>query len=646
MVQVLLTSLAPRLVVALVLLGASACEGGGSVRLRLDLAGRSDGVCDDSFRGEAPCTSVRVWRRDADGTLTPLPITALTDEAEPSIEHRTSSRSLEFDVEFGSEVTERRADLLVRVYGSDNNPLAGARVEDVDWGAQADVTVRLYPYGQWSCPGQHQQSSLEPRAFHHAVLLDDGNVLIFGGIAGENVDPASVRTDMTRAGATLQRVVELYDPRTHEFRRVPTTDRDGAAGFGRVFSGAIYLGSQDGRHRIRVIGGYALSDAGSANVAVRFDNRGTFGGPLGSPITSQDDTRTGLAEIGRTVDLEFDGQSVVVTDAEGGVAVPRGALVEVSRPLGDAAERAILIGLSGSATGSPWAPAPGAYSVDGAGETGGSYMLAHPRLGASVEPLSALDAFFIWGGNAGTLTPDLTAGEIHAADGSISTSLDTSILPPPTAFHSSTAIADGFFVVAGGYLIGADGNISFVPPSPALYLIQVQGMDSAVARMIDGGGYVSTIFHGATLLKGQGVILTGGASVVSENRLVPQAQVGIVRDSQYVPLQPLAYPRFGHSATVLPGNRLLVLGGFGPGETGSAVSAERRAEMLYYEPPPAPIIAGNCLDIPFGDGGVADTGVDAPGDTLPPILDSAPADTGAVDTGRLDARDSSAPDGG
>ena len=128
-------------------------------------------------------------------------------------------------------------------------------------------------------------------------------------------------------------------------------------------------------------------------------------------------------------------------------------------------------------------------------------------------------------------------------------------------------------------------------------------------------------------------MLVGGAAPVGALRLVSVAQVGLVeRDGsgghRYTPLTPLSAARWGHAATLLPGDRLLVTGGFETDAATLRVHALAWSEVLPLAPAGPPRL--ECTDEPFaaGDAGAGDGGRRDAG-----VVDGGVLDAGAVDAG-------------
>lgn len=612
---------------ALVLL---ACDGGGRFsRLRFEIAMPSDMGCTDdtlpSIADQMPCTTVRIYREDG-GTMVPVPLLRPGDDhaMDPgAVELRFEDRVIELDAQLASG---ERHDLFVAVYaGRPLMPIYAARVPNVEL-PRDEVRVRLYPLRTWSCPGRAEELPVSPRAFHQAVRVGNGDVLLLGGITGDEIGPASAASPPRGVGGLLEPNVDVYDPDDHRFRRLGSVvDENGATGFRRVLFGAIYLGPADGeeRYRIRVVGGFGVEPGDEGAVVLNFDNGGFFA-PLGAPFTPTAD-----AVIRNGADYVYDARARSLTwEAQFEPStVPRGAAIAVSDPLADETH-AVLIGLSVGAF-----PASQYYTFAPNGSASRDIALLHRRLGATIDPLPSMGSFLVWGGgltDAATPMVAAFAGEILGPTAAISpiSSMDGT-LPPPVAFHTSTRVADDTVIIAGGIAIESAGNLLVAPPAAPIFGLRVAAGPLVSRIDVDAGTYRPTLLHTATFVPGEGVILAGGAATEGGSRLIPIRNVGIVRpaaaggfayDDSF---DDLSEPRFGHAATMLEGDRVLITGGLGP--SGPNLRPLALAEILFFGAPRVPSIAdGACIDLPEDEPVDAGMSVDA-GAPLPdagPMLDA------------------------
>ncbi|HEY8427767.1 MAG TPA: hypothetical protein VIL20_05310 [Sandaracinaceae bacterium] len=633
MTNVRATWLVRRALLAACLLAWVGCDGSGGHlgRLTFEVAA-SPSECSPSDQpgigSDAPCTVVRVWR-DGPGGRMAVPLFRADDDHSAGAQGSLELRFDEANVSFDTRLMEGPHDLEVAVYtGAPWAPTYGATVEDVDL-QRAQLRVRLYPFGRWACPGWRVDGALAPRALHQAVVLDNGDVLLLGGVTGANIDPASADTTRTdRVGALLQPIVEVYEQDEHRFRQVTVTNGE----FARVLFGAIYLGREGNRHRIRILGGLTMPEERAGSAVLGFDNAGILT-ELGAPFAPSPDAIAAPA-----VDLLYDETAYTIEIDDTPINVPTGrtvgAALVVSTPRHDGS-RAILIGLA--KVGAPsWLPTQEYYTMSGSPVE--PRMLSHPRLGGTVDGIPLVSRFLVWGGNLSSTGRDTAvAGELLQPTGSAPSTLPidsvASSLPPPTAFHSSTRVSDSTVVIAGGLLIDESGLVLAATPAPsdAIFALEVtSGLDvlrHGVA-VPEGSPYAPTILHTATHVPGYGVVLTGGASPVGGDRFHPVATTVRVRGGPGTfaldALSDLQTARFGHAAALLPGHRLLVTGGLVRDETTTPATLRAIAspEIIYLgQPPHASILGGNCVDQPT----LPDAGVDA---GPPPLPDAGPMPDG------------------
>jgi hypothetical protein len=587
--------------------------------LSFELSAPSEAGCvldTTTLAAEAPCTVVRAFRRQPDGRLEPVRLYRGDQDHSAgagALELRFDSRRIAFDAPLteGEEV-----DLEIAVYVDRPwEPAYGATVENVR-PEQGTVRVRLHPYRRWACPGRviDPDERLEPRALHRAVRLDDGSVLLLGGITGEGIDPAGAGRP-GRVNALLQPAVEVFVDQEHRFRRVELV----GGAFARVLFDAFYVGRDaDGRHRIRAVGGLQTASGREGSAVLAFDNSGLLA-PLGAPFAPTD-----AAEAAPTVDLLYDPARFtleVVAPPVDLTGSTRGAAITVSDPL-QGGGRVVLMGLT--RTGAGWLPADSYFPTG----TPTGAPLSHARLGATVTPLPDIDRFLVWGGNLSTTPMVLeTAGELVDLAGSTLAVSALVGLPAPVAFHSATPVDDGQVLLAGGLTVEASGTLRATASADPLVALTVDAVGTVTAVDVPDGTYVPTVLHTATSVPGLGVVLVGGAAVQAGDRLTPVATVGHVAAASLThdaALQDLAEARFGHTATLLPGNRLLVVGGLG--RTAAGLRALSLAELMLLADPPHPEIRdGQCVD---QGGTVPDGGVSMPDGGTPMELDGGTADAG------------------
>jgi len=609
-----------------------------SQRVTFRVAGPATGTCDMPAEISDPCTTVVVT--DAE-TGEQLPIVDVGDV------ERTQHFLLRFEgnVEpsFDIPLAEgQRVNVRVTVYENDGAARFGAYVEDVDPTA-GPLTIRLYPFQQWSCPGGNQGF---PRALHGAARVGPHQVLIFGGVSGGDLDALSLRDPDALGGALPVETIEVYDGRTHTFRAVPAQAPDGTPiNFRRALFESYYVGAEEvgGRtvHRVRVIGGYTGA-GGSA--LVHFDNLGTHG-VNGTPLGPSEN-----ADTGTVVDLVYDPSGPVVTIEEVslGATVVRGGPIHRSEFFGAGDTAPSLVTVSLSPDGDDFASRNNTYSLLRDGTAADEdRTLQQVRLGPAI--LTTDEGFLVWGGNVDSTDPAGTHGELFPHREGVSELVPTPPgAPPPTAFHTATRSSPGEdrFLVAGGLLIDAETAsmqtlFNQVPPSP-LYYLEVAAGGAIVTRPVDAPGHLSTIYHSVTRIEGLGLVLLGGAGVDpvgsisgAGNRLEALPQAAAVRGASYTRLPDLALARWGHTATPISGHRLLVVGGFTSNLDGSSPNAMRSVadpELLFWEPAPRDLLPGECEG---SETEMVDMSIDLGDAGLPPASDAGapPMDAGSPDAG-------------
>lgn len=565
---------------------------------------------------------------------------------------------------FDTRATGGPFELTVTAYeGSDVYAVATTRGITIG----SSVRVRLERVGDpadlrpWSCaPGPASGLPLA-RALHAATLLPSGEVLIYGGVLGADVDLNGVG-DPAAKGAELQPAIEVYDPVSQ--RIVPVTRTGSFAWKGRVaFVSRLLPGPAAGPYVIALYGGYEAD-----GTAALFLDANQSANETGSPIVPAEGVRPGVPLL-LTYDPRAHSVAIVANPLDNPDASDTGFLA-ISGDLG-AREEAVLVLGAGTFTVTPpgdpratFAAVGRAFWLDSSGGIAGdlgSTALVTRRMGATVSRVDDATVF-VWGGsvdeadNVGAVAGAgelLTRGGVSRALAGGSSSACPPPLPPvgaelpePTAFHTATVIGDGQVVLAGGFLVAGEnctgrGITRLYPPHRPVAVVSFDatGMPTAATVPVPAE-YAPTAFHTATLTP-EGVVMVGGAAVVGTSRLESVRQVGVVRGDlatgyTFERRASLLVARWGHAATLLPGNRLLITGGFetygAAGGTGRRARALDWSEVLPLTPPGPP--NAECVDEPFvvADGGAADAGRRDGG-----IGDA--GDAGETDAGEADAGD-------
>jgi hypothetical protein len=494
-----------------------------------------------------------------------------------------------------------------------------------------DLLLRLYRYDAVSCAGPRAEGADDtlplPRGFHALTRLGNGDILVYGGVTGSEVStPEPGATGVLGwPGVGLEGRVEVYRPSEERFLSVSGDP------FHRVlFSSTLVDGPSNGAQRIRVYGGLTAA-AGTA--VLRFDH--TQGrSALSAPVLPHPS-----AEVAGAVDLVYDpaSRSLRVEDVRAGMfAIPKTAASALAPPrAGSTGAQALGLASTGgmpakiefAAAGAPilssaqlnWNTpmrgepnlplADGSYitlGTDGAAIGGG--MMLSGRFGHTATGVDAVSpgATLVWGGNvydANPATRDSRTGEIILAGSGTSAVGGGGVtgLPPSTAFHTATALADSTVLLAGGAIVGCVTMLECPAPplttlraDPPLAILRYTGGTPSFVQDPITGTAEPTIFHAAAAAHDDpdapgaeplAAFVTGGAGAL----LVPSSQlVQVVRGpTGWVATQPfpdarLGQARFGHAAVQLSERRLLVTGGLVVG--GGVVEAIGTAEVIAWDP--------------------------------------------------------------
>ncbi len=555
----------------------------------------------------------------------------------------------EFDIPAVSPMAQ--VELEFRYYqGFNERPTYGAILGDVTARLQAGeaLEVVMYPVARWARPGVTARLGAPvARAFHQAIPLPSGDVLIVGGVQGLGL------TAQPGNGAAAVGEVELYDESAHTYVRVVTEGVETEA-FVRALSSYRYLGVVDGEHRIRMIGGVTTAP-GDDLLDFEAEGPSTIGG---APVVPHAD-----AVLARTFDLFLDlsdPTQPTITHAEDVTGTePLGVSLALSDPAPEVSPNPDVNDASGLAIpeligGATLSVGGRAYGLGPTAVAGDAFDLAHARLGASLTAL-ADGSVLVLGGNLGPGVTDVTGTAAEVVVPADATSALATFLgaPQATGFHRALRVGDDVVLVVGGFdvVVGGDGQarvLADVPPAPIRLLEVGPGPMVTVLADLPAGDYASSVFHTLTDLgDGRYLVIGGGtrgAGAGVPSRLVASDQVGVITGAGYeAGPAPLNVGRFGHTTTRLPGQRVLVHGGFSSSEAGDVLnpSVAPSPELLYLpDLSRAGLLeAGQCV----GQAGLPDAGPrqdaglparpDAGVDAGPPIPDAGPSDAGEPDAG-------------
>lgn len=157
------------------------------------------------------------------------------------------------------------------------------------------------------------------------------------------------------------------------------------------------------------------------------------------------------------------------------------------------------------------------------------------------------------GGEDGRRTPLASAALYDPASGHWAL---TGPLWTPRRLHSATLLADGRVLVAGG--------LAGPPAVPASGVASAEVYDPKAGTWTPVAAMIEPRFgHSASLLPGGKVLVAGGNAIRSAdtNRPLRTAEVYDPATGQWTQAAPMADGRFGHPAVTLADNRVLVVGG-------------------------------------------------------------------------------------
>ncbi|MCC7536807.1 MAG: hypothetical protein IT379_11365 [Deltaproteobacteria bacterium] len=615
-----------------------------------------------TYGGRPVCARIRLCAPQADLSCEPIEIAPMGDahgagDLEETLLYplQGGSRDISIDVRDGSRGAVR---IEMELFDEGGVRLAEGSLTTDQVVDEGRVAMRLFPVNAWSCAGSLGTQAPPPRGLHASLRLDNGHVLVLGGVAGEQIP-----IDSPTMGPPLQRDVVVYEPGPDRFARVTVANDSGDAqegeGFGRAFFSAFVVGEESGEYRIRVIGGVRAPDE---RAAVLFDALHASSA-YGTPILPSPDM-----SIAPSVDLLYEPRAKVlriVPLAPSPTAAPMAgvALSDGLAPCGralvpgfaaiDAARRLMLDRRY------VWIPSGAACATPGPG------MLGAARLGATATGVDAReDVVLVWGGNVDEMaTGDeatesanraMHAGEILWRMGT--TFVGSDELPLPTVFHTATRIrsAPGAtpaerVLIAGGYVVGLPSRgglrTELNLASPSLSVLRIERMlplgFSVSAEPVSTGSHAATALHSATVIAestdGTLVLLAGGAAGALGESLNGLAAAGVVRDrgpgmAGYEAIAGMGIARWGHAATLLgraedllPYRRVLVTGGLVRRESAPTLRSVEAAEILALDVSPTRASERVFCDMPEPDD--AATPPPPPTDGAippPPPLDAGP----------------------
>lgn len=379
----------------------------------------------------------------------------------------------------------RPVDLVVEYLDDAGAVVGRGEARGIDLGGAGAVEVRVRPAGAFACATRR---ALAPRAFHSATPLPNGDLLLLGGVAGqdgaETIDPA--------AGFFLQPGAELYS--VAEGRTRPLTIPNLVP---RAFHEAYVVASDATGATIAVIGGLTVTgDPATTPVAVvgastRLAPAANAAGAPGELLRY--DAATGeVTRMGVTAEVQPRAFGALPPPGSPAIAYVGGLAPGTATARGDADRVAIS-----------------------SGEVTGAAGLRRPRIGATVTALDA-DRLLVWGGDttAGVpmATPELGELLIGWAGTPAAQPLTfdpTSATAPHRAFGAAALAGDGAVILYGGFLLDQGAALAPVPqvlqrfaaPAGAVILTDlVQAPDLA------------PVGYGAALALADGDVLVAGGN--------------------------------------------------------------------------------------------------------------------------------------
>lgn len=591
-----------------------------------------DGSCSDT-EDELPvavtCIGVSLCRRDG-ADCTPMPLYRSSDDhGGPGAQSIRLGRLAAATFALDARTESGPHEVNVVAYDESGHVFATGVARDVRLDG-APIRVRLQRSDEWSCGPAHADidgAPLQSRALHAATAMPNGDVLIYGGVTGDEIDISGFATGAQ--GASLERSVEVYDASEDRFYVASVSD---PLGFGRVFF-ASELATLDDEppYKIHVFGGYSIA----TGAVLRVDgSQSSAANSTGLPFVP-----TAEASPAESVTFLYDPVTHHV-DVEplGGTGGFTTGFPAVTGFLDDANPSLLITGagaFTGATSQTTLSDEISWVGHEGAPVSGSFPALLQGRAGATVSVFpNAHGAALVWGGNIGNaLLADVRshAGELvrlsfpdvlpvpggNADAASCATMANSSGAPEPTVFHSATTL-DGGIVVAGGLYVGAaecpmHGVRTTFNNDQPITVFSISGTTITATRAISGD-FVGTAFHSATRLDANHVMLVGGAfsGMLNSDVVLPLTafdQVGVVGPGHtstdgflYTSSAPLMRARFGHAAAILPGGRVLVTGGFERFMSGA--SAKLRAfgspEVIQLGVSEPNLEGAQCDDVAFG----------------------------------------------
>jgi N-acetylneuraminic acid mutarotase len=373
--------------------------------------------------------------------------------------------------------------------------------------------------GAWTATA----SMASARYKHTATLLPNGLVLVAGG--------------QDNSGHALASA-ELYNPATG------TWTATGSTASARYYHTATLLPNS----LVLIMGGYGNSGALASAELYNFTT-GTWTATASMTSARYSHTTTLLTNGLVLVAGGFGNSSALATaelynpatrtwTATNSMATARLRHTATLLPNGLVLVAGGLVGSGALASAELYNPATGTWTATG------SMVTAHYYHTATLSP----NGLVLVAGGDDNSGPTASAELYNPATG---TWTATNSLATPRYEPTATLLHNGTVLVAGGYNSDALASAELYNPNPAA------GSWTATGSMASGRDQ-----HTATLLPYGKVLVAGGEQIVSPSASLASAEWYDPATGTWLPAAPMASPRAGHTATLLPNGLLLVAGGF------------------------------------------------------------------------------------
>lgn len=178
-----------------------------------------------------------------------------------------------------------------------------------------------------------------------------------------------------------------------------------------------------------------------------------------------------------------------------------------------------------------------------------------PRFNGTVTRLK--DGRVLLAGGVGTASDYLATAELY--DPATKTFAVTGSMSSPRELPTATLLEDGKVLVAGGVYVSSTG--AYISTSAAELYDPATGTFAPTAGSMSSGRISAT----ATRLPNGKVLVVGGMAVSANVPALTTAELYDPATRRFTPVASMSYPRYGHTATLLPSGKVLVVGGYGSG---------------------------------------------------------------------------------